>query len=286
MIRFAAEETELLRRTIVEAKMSAIVRGSTVSDDDPIPLAYRQVAKYEDDFWVTPGRAGEAAADAPPDADYVLVRRPIFTKFEPTVTAQRPWGYLMPPQLAKVVPKLLEHSITVQRLSEPLTVEVETYYASSVTPRSYFQGHEMKRATAEARTNDVTFPAGSFFVPAGQPRSNLLCQLLEPTTEDSLVSWNFLDDWVRMSGQRSGNNDPPAEYNGFGDDDRQEQTGGQVQAQQQGERQGRGGRRGGRGGGGGGQMIPIHRLMQPAQIMGVIVEPFNTFESNRYIRWR
>jgi hypothetical protein len=33
-------------------------------------------------------------------------------------------------------------------------------------------------------------------------------------------------------------------------------------------------------------MIPIHRLMQPAQIMGVIVEPFNTFESNRYIRWR
>ena len=34
------------------------------------------------------------------------------------------------------------------------------------------------------------------------------------------------------------------------------------------------------------QPIPIYRLMKKTPLKGVLVEPFNTYEKNRYIRYR
>jgi hypothetical protein len=271
LIRFAAERGADLKQVIGDAKARAIARGHVVGDDDEVVLEYEQRSKGNEDFWVRTGdgRGGRGGgrggggrggqAEQPPAAPagpaFELVNRPVFTLWEPTRTTTRPWGYLLPPGTAKVVSKLLDQQITVQRLTRPVEVEVEVYYATEITADSYFQGHYLREVTATKQTETMELPAGTFFVPSGQGRSNLVSYLLEPETNDNVITWGWLDDFLRV--QAAG--------------------------------EGRGGGGGGRGGGRGGQpspgqRIPIYRLMNQVAFAAEVVEAYEGAVKNRYIR--
>lgn len=253
MIKFAADEPVLLRKTVMEAKKRATMLGMNDSDNDQIPLEYEQVENFKEEFWYREGtrRGGD------PGAQWKKESLPIMTKWEPTRTTTRPWGYVMPPQLAHVIPLLLDHEITVKKLIEPISLNVEVYYATDVNNDEYYQGHYLKKVKALKREETIEFPAGSFFVPAGQPKSNLLCYLLEPETNDNLITWSHLDTYLRSmtEEQRKRMEERMARY-----------------AQRSGSRRAPG------------QLVPIYRLMKQAEIKGRIVEYFNTFEKNRFIK--
>ncbi len=268
LIRFAADEPALLRRTVREAKERATKLGADDTDDDQIVLDYKQVAKMEEEIWrdttweERQGQGGDpfSSMDREGPVEYELLTLPVFTKFEPTRTTTRPWGYMLPPQLATIVPLLLDHEITVQKLIEPVSLEVEAYYATEMTNEEYFQGHYLNKVKAVKKTETIDFPVGSFFVPAGQPKSNLICYIFEPETDDNLITWGFLDTYLqamdeegtktyieRMTQRRArfGGSDAPAPP---------------------------------------GQPIPMYRLMKKTEIKGTLAEPFNTNERNQYTR--
>ena len=238
LIRFAVEEADDLHAVVREARERAIGLGNDDADDDQIVLEYRQVAKYEDDFWRRQG-GGRSGGGGGQEVAYELVRGPVFTKFEPTRTTTRPWGYLIPPGMTKLIPILLEHDITVKRLSEPVSLEVEAYDATAIEDAQYFQAHYLKAVTADKITETVEFPYGTFFVPSGQPMSNFISYILEPETNDNLVTWGYLDNVLRATSSAVGQ---------------------------------------------GAQRVPIYRLMKKAEFAGVLVEPFNEYQKNRYIR--
>jgi hypothetical protein len=249
LIRFAAEESEDLEAVVRTARARAVQLGNDDADGDQIVIDYQQVAKYEDSYWRRSGggRGGRGGRGGDGEVTYELVTGPVFTLFEPTRTTTRPWGYLIPPGMTKLIPILLEHDITVKRLTEPVTLEVEAYEASAVETTQYFQAHYLKDVTAEVVTESVEFPAGSFFVPSGQPLSNFISYILEPETDDNLVTWGYLDNVLRATGDEGG----------------------------QGGRGGRGPQT---------QRVPIYRLMHKADLAGELVQPFNQYERNRYIR--
>jgi hypothetical protein len=268
LIRYAAENPERLRATVAQARADAIARGNDDSDDDQIPIAYEQVEKFRELFWYRPG--GRSAG---PDATFELVEGPILTEWRPTETVTRPWGYLIPNSLAKVVPLLLQHEISVKRLTEPVELEVETWYATSVTHDQYFQAHYLKAVEAERRTETVSLPAGSFFIPSGQASSNLISYLLEPTTNDNLVTWGYLDNVVQVTpseeevaAQRTQLEQRLAAMSG----EERAQMGARLERQLEQLSQGR--------------PIPIYRVMKKTEIPGVLVTPFNVYEPNRYVR--
>ena len=223
------------------------------------------MAKFEADIW----RDTEWGADQDPFAprdrnrvvEYELLRLPVFTKFEPTRTTTRPWGYMLPPQLAEIVPLLLDHEIAIQELAEPVSLEVEVYYATSIDNSEYFQGHYLNKVTATKRTETVDFPAGSFFVPSGQPKANLISYILEPETNDNLITWGFLDEHLQAM-------DEAATQRYIERMARQrERFGGEAQGPPP-----------------PGQLIPMYRLMTRAELKGVLVDRFNAYERNRYVR--
>jgi hypothetical protein len=291
LIRFAANNTTEMKRVLAEAEQRAIRLGNNDSDNDQIPIKYKQVARFNDNFWVRRGSTptprdttvrvapGQRAQQPQQPVQFELVNRPIFTSFEPTKTITRPWGYLIPPSLAKVIPLLLEHDITVLKITEPITAVVEAYSATNITQDTYFQGHYLKEVTAEVRADTVRLPAGAFFVPAGQPKSNLLCYLLEPETDDNIITWGFLDDFLRVSTSRAETGDTP--------------LGAAAPATIPARRDTTAAAAGGRGGmlapGGqrrsAGQQVPIYRLMKKMNFKTVIVQPYNVYEKNRYIKW-
>ncbi len=93
--------------------------------------------------------------------------------------------------------KLRAHGIAVEELTEPLTAEVENFIIGKVTKAGRtFQGHGDVKLTGEWRKETMTFPVGTYLVRAAQPLGTLAAYLLEPETDDGLVTWNFLDSYL------------------------------------------------------------------------------------------
>ena len=268
IIRFAAERGDDLMAVVAEARAEAIERGATVGDDDPIPLAYEQVEKFTDSFWRREGDRRSAE-----EVSYELVEGPVFTKWVPTETAQRPWGYLIPPSLTKVVPLLLQHDISVKRLTEPVEVEVEAWFATRITHERYFQAHYLKEVEAHKETITKELPAGSFFIPSGQPMSNFISYIMEPVTNDNLVTWGYLDNVVQVTPSEEEIQERMEEIRqrlAELSPEQRRRYGSRFEAQlAELER---------------GQEIPLYRLMHKAELAGVLVRPYNEYEARRYIR--
>jgi hypothetical protein len=255
------------RGVVAKARADAIARGNDDSDNDQFPIAYEQMEKFRAPFWYRAGGRGAAA-----DAQFELIEGPILTQWEPTETITRPWGYLIPNSLTKVVPLLLQHDISVKQTTEDLELEVETWYATEVTQDEFFQAHYLKSVKAEKRTETVTLPAGSFFIPSGQASSNLISYLLEPVTNDNLVTWGFLDNVVQATPSAAQLEAQRAEMEtrlaGMSAADRA-QFGGRLEQQLAQANLGR--------------AIPIYRVMKKTDIPGILVRPF-VEDGNRYIR--
>ena len=137
------------------------------------------------------------------------VARPVlmqdYASFAPVDRVRAPKAYLIPagaghePLVARIAMLLERHGIAFERLPVAARPDVETVIPGGITrsPRT-FQGHRETRLTDftwSRRT--VELPAGSLRVPLGQPLARLIFHLLEPTSDDGVVTWNFVDEWLR-----------------------------------------------------------------------------------------
>jgi hypothetical protein len=267
MIRFAAERGDDLISVISAAKSRAIELGNNDSDNDQIPLEYEQVKKFDEEFWIR--KEGDRTGP------YEKTKGGIYTKFIPTKTTTRPWGYLLPPELAHILPLLFDHEITVKRLSESTEVEVEVYYAKEIDHPQYYQGHYLKELKTEKQTETITLPPGSFFIPTGQQKSNFICYILEPETDDNLITWGYLDNYISVTtGQLERLKEQEAQFKeqmeGMSQEEKDRM---QQRLTRQRDRITN-------------QPIPIYRLMKKTPLKGVLVEPFNEYEKMRYMKYR
>jgi hypothetical protein len=108
-------------------------------------------------------------------------------------------AYLIPHKenLGVIVEKLQAHGIVVEELARPLTTDVDTFTVETVTraPRR-IQGHDNVKVTWRSENEKMRFEPGTYFVRTSQPLGLLAAYLLEPESDDGLVSWNFLDAFL------------------------------------------------------------------------------------------
>ena len=125
-----------------------------------------------------------------------------FGRFEPVDAVVAPRAYVLSAEDGALVSKvatLLElHGVRAQRTTEPAAMTVEAVVAAHVDRSARtFQGHqETHLLDVQRTTSTVTFPAGSLLVKMDQPLARLAFHLLEPTSDDGLVAWNVLDEWL------------------------------------------------------------------------------------------
>lgn len=159
------------------------------------PSARREVMLVE-----TLERTGDSTrteAGLPPGVRRAGVRRvavPIHDRFVPTLLRPMPHGYAIPVEYADAIALLRRHGIVMERLTQPLQVDVDRFMVDSLirAPRS-FQGHHTVRLEGTWGRVSATLPAGTVLVRSGQPRSVLAMYLLEPESDDGLATWNVLD---------------------------------------------------------------------------------------------
>jgi hypothetical protein len=90
------------------------------------------------------------------------------------------------------------HGIRTERVTSPRAAPAEAVVPGGIshTERAS-QGHEETRLVNSRRERrTLSLPAGSLIVPMDQPLARLAFHLLEPTSDDGVVTWNFVDDWL------------------------------------------------------------------------------------------
>ena len=217
VLKHAAEKRAEIRALTNASRARAIRAGANPSAGDGVVVDYTLVSRGTEPVWMPQGggrgrgpAAGRGAA-APAGGQgrgrgqgtpqtYSLENVPVWLKYDVTRTVPRARGYIIPASIAKVVPLLLDHGIQVHRFTEPASLELEVYDAIGVQRNEYFQGHYLKAVTGvEKKTETVQVPAGWFYVSTAQARGRLVSYLMEPETDDNLITWGYTDNVLRVT---------------------------------------------------------------------------------------
>jgi hypothetical protein len=139
-------------------------------------------------------RMVESVATPTPMPDYGV--------FAATSTRRIPRSYLLAASASRlqerVAGKLREHGVRVETLAAATTMTVEAFMVDTVTRAERpFQGHNEVSVTGRFERRDINVPAGSIVVRTDQPLGRLVFYLLEPESDDSLATWNLLDDSLK-----------------------------------------------------------------------------------------
>jgi zinc carboxypeptidase len=124
---------------------------------------------------------------------------PDYGIFAATKSLALPKAYLFRNEdgMKTMIAKLLAHGVAVEDLTEPLTVEVESFVIDDVKKAARaFQGHAEVKLKGRMQKETVQFPAGSILVRTSQPSASLIFYLLEAESDDGFVNWNFLDPYL------------------------------------------------------------------------------------------
>lgn len=192
VLRHAWEKRAEIRSLTTGARLRTIRAGASPTPADAVVVDYELVSRGTEPVWMSSGQG--------PEATYSLQNVPVWLKYNPTRTIPRARGYVLPASIAKVVPLLLEHGIRVHRFTAPTTLSLEVYDATGVQRNEYFQGHYLQSVTGvEKKTEQVAVPAGWYYVSTAQAKGNLISYLLEPETDDNLITWNYTDNVLRVT---------------------------------------------------------------------------------------
>lgn len=224
VLRVAAEKRAEIRALTNASRTRAIRAGANPTAQDTVVVDYALVSRGTEPVWMPQGGGGRGmgggrgagpAQGGPPAAgqapegrgrgqaapqNYSLENVPVWLKYEVKRTVPRARGYVIPASIAKVVPLLLDHGLQVHRFTEPATLELEVYEATGIVRKEYFQGHYLQGVTGvEKKTEKVQVPAGWFYVSTAQAKGNLVSYLMEPETDDNLITWGYTDNVLRVT---------------------------------------------------------------------------------------
>ncbi|HEY6118413.1 MAG TPA: M14 family metallopeptidase [Pyrinomonadaceae bacterium] len=194
-----SENPEPLLKAVRAADERTTVAGRVVDPNHPVPLTYELTEKtrpYE-------LKAVEATTEKSSVSGAVRVifgskpvnmLVPMYDSFRVKDAVVTPLYYIVPPQWRDVIRLLAAHGLRLEELSEPTTLEVESYRFTDVTwPPGPFEGRQMPGFKVKAVRERRLFPTGSVVIPMAQSGAKVAMNLLEPQAPDSLVAWGFFN---------------------------------------------------------------------------------------------
>jgi hypothetical protein len=123
------------------------------------------------------------------------------SKFDATVTTKLPRGYYLPKSMKHIVNHLKKQGIKVTELKRRKRVKGEAFMIDELkNSKRKFEGHFMARVTGKYIQKTKIFKKGDYWVDMAQPLTNLAFYMLEPQSDDGLVTWNFFDDYLKKLG--------------------------------------------------------------------------------------
>jgi hypothetical protein len=132
-------------------------------------------------------------------------RLPIYDWFVPVLEQQLPYAWIIPAAQSALLEHLRRHGLFIEQPGVAGAVRGQRFLIDSVVRQAQaFQGHQETRLEGRWETVDsIGFDPADYIVRA-QPMGILALYLLEPQSDDGLVTWNFMDQWLPAPGAASG----------------------------------------------------------------------------------
>jgi hypothetical protein len=190
VIALIGEEAELIRRAVQEAdrlRLDSIVVRSVLAPPSIQPV----VAEITRDL----GQGGSGFAPRQRTGVYRSIRMPVFDRFAARRKEAVPAAYLVPARLKEIVELLRRHGIAVDVSTRSWRALVQVFTVDSISVDAPFEGHRTVQVEGSwsHQTVDTTANTGWYIISTDQPFGTLAAYLLEPASEDGVVTWNLLD---------------------------------------------------------------------------------------------
>jgi len=201
ILEYCYEHKDEIIRLTTKADQETIQRGINPSENDSFAVEYdlkpleKKVTIRGYEMEVIPREGGRPRVKKTDKKRTYTV--PYFCDFVPKRSVSFPYAYLIPTADPEITGKLLQHGIMVEKLTEPATLEVESFKLKEIkgAPRLY-QGHRMNSVKGEYVLEQKEFPVGTLFIGSAQHLANIAAYLLEPESDDGLLVWNFFDRYI------------------------------------------------------------------------------------------
>lgn len=132
-----------------------------------------------------------------------------YSKFEATVESTIPRGYIIPKEMKTIADHLKKQGVIVSEIKNQKEYEGENFEILKFEQSSrQFEGHNMARVEGVFKKATRTANKGDYLVDMAQPLTNLIFYMLEPQSDDGLVTWNFFDEYF----EKNGINEKKVEY--------------------------------------------------------------------------
>jgi hypothetical protein len=201
ILEYCSDHKDEVVTLIQSADRKTIQRGMRPSEDDTFAVEYES-KPLKDKITIR----GWEMEVIPREGGWPLVKKkekkktyliPYFSDFVPKRSIPFPYAYLIPTANPEITEKLLQHGLSVEKLSEPVTLEVQSFHIKEIKAASrLFQGHYLNSVKGEYILEEKEFPEGTLFVATAQPLANVAAYLLEPESDDGLLVWNFFDRYL------------------------------------------------------------------------------------------
>ena len=121
-----------------------------------------------------------------------------YIAFQPLETERAPRAYLIPPEVDVAVERMEAHGIETTTLTAPRSLRAEVFHVDSTRASERpFQGHNERAVWGRWVEEERSVPAGTVVVRVDRPLGLLAFMLLEPRSDDGLVNWALLDDFIQ-----------------------------------------------------------------------------------------
>lgn len=123
------------------------------------------------------------------------------SKFDAVVSTKLPRGYFLPKSMKSIVEHLRKQGIKVTQLNRRKKATGEVFMIRELkNAKRKFEGHHMTLVKGKYVAANRTFKKGDYWIDMAQPLTNLAFYMLEPQSDDGLVTWNFFDQYLRELG--------------------------------------------------------------------------------------
>lgn len=214
ILDYCQEHVEEIKQLISQAEQRTVRLGMEPGPEDyfiveydvePLPEKIK-VRGYEMTLEKRPGKWPRVKINEEKKVTYEM---PFYAHYTARRQVRYPWGYLISYPDPAVLDNLLGHGLVVERLTAEVTLEVEAFQITSLkSAERLYQGHHLNKIEGQTKLINKVFPAGTIFVPTGQPLGKVAAYLLEPESDDGLLVWNFFDRYLTPQWRRGFNECP------------------------------------------------------------------------------
>ena len=198
---YTAEHAKEIKQLISETDRKTIARGLNPAPTDSFPIRY--IGKPIPEKVTIKTYEVDVVKDADGNEHYIKTDRkrtvhvPYIARYEATESVAFPFAYLVTLSDPMVVNLMQRHGIQVSKLSKDQTFETESFQITGLAAEKQLnQGHYLHTATGSWKPGKTEFKAGTYVIRTSQPLANVAASLLEPQSNDGLLTWNFLDRYL------------------------------------------------------------------------------------------